>query len=76
MLRYFNLTISIARTEFTGIVRCIEKALAKAGVAREDVNYINAHAPSTQVGDLIEFAALVRCFGNNLGVNKSLNIAA
>ncbi|KAG8483326.1 hypothetical protein CXB51_022532 [Gossypium anomalum] len=56
----------LTRPHPDGIVRCIEKALAKAGVAREDVNYINAHAPSTQVGDLIEFAALVRCFGNNM----------
>ncbi|KAK8279181.1 hypothetical protein V6Z11_D09G093800 [Gossypium hirsutum] len=56
----------LTRPHPDGIVGCIEKALAKAGVAREDVNYINAHAPSTQVGDLIEFAALVRCFGNNM----------
>ena len=48
-----------------GMVLCIEKALANAGVAREDVNYINAHAASTQIGDLIEFRALIRCFGNN-----------
>ncbi|XWS12187.1 hypothetical protein CRYUN_Cryun37aG0068300 [Craigia yunnanensis] len=48
-----------------GMVLCIEKALSNAGVAREDVNYINAHAASTQIGDLIEFRALIRCFGNN-----------
>ncbi|XWS18788.1 hypothetical protein CRYUN_Cryun32bG0074900 [Craigia yunnanensis] len=48
-----------------GMVLCIEKALANAGVAREDVNYINAHAPSTQIGDLNEYSALIRCFGNN-----------
>ncbi|XP_021293824.1 3-oxoacyl-[acyl-carrier-protein] synthase II, chloroplastic-like [Herrania umbratica] len=48
-----------------GMVLCLEKALADAGVAREDVNYINAHAASTQIGDLREFRALFRCFGNN-----------
>ncbi|XVF25256.1 hypothetical protein REPUB_Repub13aG0197600 [Reevesia pubescens] len=48
-----------------GMILCIEKALANAGVAREDVNYINAHATSTQIGDLKELGALIRCFGNN-----------
>ncbi|XP_044497161.1 3-oxoacyl-[acyl-carrier-protein] synthase II, chloroplastic-like isoform X2 [Mangifera indica] len=48
-----------------GIVSCIEKALAQYGVAREDVNYINAHASSTPVGDLIEYQALMQCFGQN-----------
>ena len=47
------------------MILCIEKALAQAGVAREDVNYINAHATSTPSGDLKEFQALIRCFGQN-----------
>lgn len=49
----------------TGVVLCIEKALANSGVCRDDVNYINAHATSTQAGDLTEFQALIRCFGQN-----------
>lgn len=44
---------------------CIEKALAQAGVSKEDVNYINAHATSTPAGDIKEYNALVHCFGNN-----------
>ncbi|XP_057976220.1 3-oxoacyl-[acyl-carrier-protein] synthase II, chloroplastic-like [Malania oleifera] len=57
----------------TGIVLCIEKALAQAGIAREDVNYVNAHATSTQAGDLKEYQALIRCFGQNpeLRVNST-----
>ncbi|KAH9665372.1 3-oxoacyl-(acyl-carrier-protein) synthase II [Citrus sinensis] len=31
----------------------------------EDVNYINAHAPSTRLGDLREYQAVIRCFGKN-----------
>ncbi|OMO66037.1 hypothetical protein COLO4_30810 [Corchorus olitorius] len=56
-----------------GMVLCMERALADAGVANEDVNYINAHAPSTKIGDLREFRALIRCFNNNpeLRVNSS-----
>ncbi|XP_047313436.1 3-oxoacyl-[acyl-carrier-protein] synthase II, chloroplastic-like [Impatiens glandulifera] len=51
--------------EGTGVKLCIEKALAQSGVSREDVNYINAHATSTQAGDLKEYQALIRCFGQN-----------
>ncbi|CAI9765971.1 unnamed protein product [Fraxinus pennsylvanica] len=59
--------------EGTGIILCIEKALAQSGVSREDVNYINAHATSTLAGDLKEYQALVRCFGQNseLRVNST-----
>ncbi|XP_020269626.1 3-oxoacyl-[acyl-carrier-protein] synthase II, chloroplastic-like [Asparagus officinalis] len=59
--------------EGTGIALCIEKALSQSGVAREDVNYINAHATSTPAGDLKEYQALIRCFGQNpeLRVNST-----
>ncbi|KAJ0962258.1 hypothetical protein J5N97_030086 [Dioscorea zingiberensis] len=49
----------------TGITLCIEKALSEAGVAREDVNYVNAHATSTPSGDLKEYQALIRFFSQN-----------
>ncbi|KAF5466334.1 hypothetical protein F2P56_016270 [Juglans regia] len=57
----------------TGIVVCIEKALANSGVAKEDVNYINAYASSTPMGDLNEYRALIHCFGKNpeLKVNST-----
>ncbi|PON84610.1 3-oxoacyl-[acyl-carrier-protein] synthase [Trema orientale] len=48
-----------------GVKLCIEKALAQAGVSKEDVNYINAHATSTPAGDIKEYKALVHCFGQN-----------
>jgi 3-oxoacyl-[acyl-carrier-protein] synthase II len=51
--------------EGRGIILCIEKALADSGVAREEINYVNAHATSTQSGDLKEYEAIVRCFGQN-----------
>ncbi|XP_058108746.1 3-oxoacyl-[acyl-carrier-protein] synthase II, chloroplastic-like [Magnolia sinica] len=57
----------------TGVVLCINKALSQSGVAREDVNYVNAHATSTPSGDLKEYLALSRCFGQNpeLRVNST-----
>ncbi|XP_072982444.1 3-oxoacyl-[acyl-carrier-protein] synthase II, chloroplastic-like [Typha latifolia] len=59
--------------EGTGISLCIEKALSQSGVAKEDVNYVNAHATSTPSGDLKEYQALLRCFGDNhqLRVNST-----
>ncbi|XP_062091200.1 3-oxoacyl-[acyl-carrier-protein] synthase II, chloroplastic-like [Humulus lupulus] len=48
-----------------GVKLCIEKALTQAGVSKEDVNYINAHATSTPAGDIKEYNALVHCFGKN-----------
>ncbi|XP_075079604.1 3-oxoacyl-[acyl-carrier-protein] synthase II, chloroplastic [Nicotiana tabacum] len=57
----------------TGVILCIEKALAQSGVSKEDVNYINAHATSTLAGDIKEYQALLHCFGQNpeLRVNST-----
>lgn len=49
----------------TGVRLCIEKALAQSGVRPQDVNYVNAHATSTRAGDLQEYKALMRVFGEN-----------
>lgn len=48
--------------EFGGSL-CITQALKNAGVAKEEVNYINAHATSTPVGDGLEVQAIHRVFG-------------
>ncbi|KAI3943022.1 hypothetical protein MKW92_007648 [Papaver armeniacum] len=57
----------------TGVILCIERALASAGVSKEDVNYVNAHPKSTPAGDLKEYQALIHCFGQNpeLRVNST-----
>jgi 3-oxoacyl-[acyl-carrier-protein] synthase II len=50
--------------EGAGAIRAMSKALAKAGVAREDVGYINAHGTSTKVGDIAETKAIKAVFGD------------
>ena len=45
-----------------GVSLCIEKALQDAGIEKERVNYINAHATSTFVGDLAEATAIKSAF--------------
>ena len=50
--------------EGAGAIRAMSKALTKAGVAREDVGYINAHGTSTKVGDIAETKAIKAVFGD------------
>lgn len=55
-----------------GVVLCMENALKDAGIAKEDVNYINAHATSTLVGDLCEISSIRRVFGPHVA-NVKIN---
>ncbi|KAJ6800322.1 3-oxoacyl-[acyl-carrier-protein] synthase I, chloroplastic [Iris pallida] len=52
------------RTDGLGVSTCIQKSLEDAGVAPEEVNYINAHATSTLAGDLAEVNAIKQVFKN------------
>ncbi|CAK9133943.1 unnamed protein product [Ilex paraguariensis] len=50
------------RSDGLGVSSCIQSALEDAGVSPEEVNYINAHATSTVVGDLAEVNAIKKVF--------------
>jgi 3-oxoacyl-[acyl-carrier-protein] synthase II len=52
--------------EGSGAARAVLKALKQAGAELEDVIHINAHATSTPVGDIAEYTALKRVFGDHL----------
>jgi 3-oxoacyl-[acyl-carrier-protein] synthase II len=43
--------------------RAIGLALAEAGIAGNDIDYVNAHASSTPIGDVAEARALVLALG-------------
>jgi 3-oxoacyl-[acyl-carrier-protein] synthase II len=53
------------REDGEGVAFCMQKALAEAGVHPEQVNYINAHATSTIVGDMCEINAIRKVFGSH-----------
>ena len=46
-----------------GAARSMRKAIRKAGIELDDVDYINAHGTSTKVGDLAETRAIKEVFG-------------
>jgi 3-oxoacyl-[acyl-carrier-protein] synthase II len=52
--------------EGTGAARAMIEALEQANAKVEDVVHINAHATSTPVGDIAEYVALKRVFGDHL----------
>jgi 3-oxoacyl-[acyl-carrier-protein] synthase II len=51
----------------------ISMALADAGVAPSDVDYVNAHATSTPVGDSSEVRALRRAFGDEVAARTMVS---
>ena len=47
-----------------GAFRSMSAALKRAEISASDIDYINAHGTSTQIGDEIELAAVERLLGN------------
>ncbi|MBY0528858.1 MAG: beta-ketoacyl-ACP synthase II [Rhabdochlamydiaceae bacterium] len=58
------------RADGLGVRTCMELAVKDAGIAKEEINYVNAHATSTIVGDLCEIRALKQYFGDHLSEIK------
>ncbi|HWQ56995.1 MAG TPA: beta-ketoacyl-ACP synthase II [Bryobacteraceae bacterium] len=48
-----------------GALRVMRNAIRDAGIEPSQVDYINAHGTSTEVGDRIETKAIKRCFGDH-----------
>lgn len=53
------------REDGLGIEMCFEQLLDNNGIPREAVNYINAHATSTPLGDMSEPTAVNKYFGDH-----------
>jgi 3-oxoacyl-[acyl-carrier-protein] synthase II len=57
--------ITLPAPEGEGAARSMNKALDKAGIKPQDIDYINAHGTSTIPNDKLETAAIKRVFGEN-----------
>ena len=62
--------------EGAGAVLGMNLALEEAGIEASDIDYINAHATSTPLGDMSELKAIETVFGNHpkvsIGATKSM----
>ncbi len=57
------------------VKQCIAESIADAGITPWEIDAVNAHAASTQIGDKVEFEALNAVFNGNIPPvtgNKSL----
>ena len=59
-----------------GGYRAMEMALNESKLNSEDIDYVNAHGTSTQVGDIIELKAVEKLFQSNKNLFMSSNKSA
>jgi 3-oxoacyl-(acyl-carrier-protein) synthase len=56
-------SMTVSHPQGKGLARAMELALEDASISKDKVDYINAHATSTQVGDASEAYAINKVFG-------------
>ena len=62
----------ISQASVSGALSAMERALADAAMCIDEIDYINAHATSTQQGDACEATALVKLLNNrNIPVSST-----
>ena len=57
--------ITAPHPEGLGATICMQQTLEMAGIAKEEVGYINAHGTSTPLGDAAETGAIKKVFGDH-----------
>lgn len=61
----------ISNPDVDGQVRSLTMAMKQAGIEAKEVDYINAHATSTPIGDAMEAVAIGSVFGNRVPVSST-----
>jgi 3-oxoacyl-[acyl-carrier-protein] synthase II len=62
----------IVMPDMNGQVAAMQSAIKDAGMEPDSIEYINAHATSTPLGDIVETRAIKHLFGNRAG-NIAIN---
>ncbi|MES2855942.1 MAG: beta-ketoacyl-[acyl-carrier-protein] synthase family protein [Bdellovibrionota bacterium] len=60
----------MSQSSSSTMVKTMNEALTRAGVVKEDVGYVNAHATSTTHGDEAEIKAISEVFGSKVPVSS------
>ncbi|MDR9826846.1 beta-ketoacyl-ACP synthase, partial [Vibrio sp. FNV 38] len=60
----------VSHSDEKQIAVCMTRALADAGIAPDEVDYVSAHATGTKVGDKAEAAAIRAVLGDRVPVSS------
>src|SRR5450432_615610 len=61
--------------EGLGATLCVSRALSDAGISASEIDYVNAHATSTGIGDISEMIGIEKIFGGlptHISATKSM----
>ena len=61
----------ISNPNVDGQVRAITMAMTQAGICASEIDYVNAHATSTPIGDSNEARAIFEVYGGNVPVSST-----
>ncbi len=65
-----NDAMNISSPDAGSVEACLRQALEHAGLSPRDIDYVNAHATGTELGDAAEGRALERVFGGQTPVSS------
>jgi len=68
--------VAISHPQGEGLALAMRRALAAAKLAPRDIDYINAHATSTPIGDLSEVRAIKAVFGESASADVGPKVSS